>query len=111
MVKTVTSTRLPDVTDVTVPVLLSIPPLGLTVAAYTDGFDHYLADQELAEIGAHSQVEFPRVTRRRAGGWQIETGTGQRPVVLDRALIQGQVHYLTGVAWPWQRQRAAGPAA
>lgn len=106
-----TSTRLPDVTDVTVPVLFRIPPLGLTVAAYTDGFDHYLAEEELAEIWAHSRGGFPRVARRRAGGWQVESGSAQRAVVLGRALIDGRVHYLTGAGWPWPRQPVAGPAA
>lgn len=98
--KTVTPTQLPDVTDVTVPVLLPIRPLGVTVAAYTDGFDDYLADQEIAEIAAHSQDGSLRITRRRAGGWQIEPGTGLRPVILTRALIQGRIHYQSGPAWP-----------
>ena len=41
-----------DVTNVARPTLLEMPGLGLTVAAYTDGFDHYLASDELREIAA-----------------------------------------------------------
>jgi hypothetical protein len=93
-----------DVTDVTAPTLLEMPLLGLTLAAYTDGFGHYLAHDELREIAAMTRDSLPRLVPRRAGGWQVETtppGRGARPVVLTRAVIGGELHFLTGDGWPW----------
>lgn len=93
------------------PTLLRLPALGLTVAAYTDGFDHYLADGELLEIAAAGRDVFPRVTPRRAGGWQVPADPANqsaRPVVLARAVISGRLHHMTGPAWPWPAAAPAG---